>query len=67
MSYLHFAVVEFSLHSGRYVFLVALVDVLHPSGHWVVRLEDMFRVQGAPTITLYRGPHFASDFLVQGK
>jgi hypothetical protein len=36
MSYLHFAVVEFSLHSGRYVFLVALVDVLHPSGHWVV-------------------------------
>jgi hypothetical protein len=27
----------------------------------------MFRVQGAPTITLYRGPHFASDFLVQGQ
>jgi hypothetical protein len=67
MSYLHFAVVEFSLHFGRYVFLVALVGVLHPSGHWVVRLEDMFRVQGAPTITLYRGPHFASDFLVQGQ
>jgi hypothetical protein len=28
MSYLHFAVVEFSLHFGRYVFLVGLVGVL---------------------------------------
>jgi hypothetical protein len=36
MSYLHFAVVEFALHFGRYFFLVALVGVPHPSGHWVV-------------------------------
>jgi hypothetical protein len=67
MSYLHFAVVEFSLHFGRYVFLVALVGVLHPSGHWVVRLEDMFRVQGAPTITLYRGLTSPQTFLYRDK